>query len=102
MIQQTPSNKHEPCFPDTYKEILEARPSSKPYYGDECCDAVCCIGFSPVILPMWVFCCLGVTAKKTKNACFNSSVSTKVNDSITVISEQPKKELNTNKYINCK
>jgi hypothetical protein len=90
MIQQTPSKNNESCIPDTYREILDYRPSSRPYYGDKCCDVVCFIGLSPVILPVWMMCCLGVTAKKTKNACFHCSVSTKVNDSVIVINEQPK------------
>ena len=90
MIQQTPSTKHEPCFPDTYKEILEVRPITQPYYGDKCCDYTVCIACSPIILPVWIMCCLGVTSEKTKNVCFKCSVSTKVHDSVTVITEQPK------------
>ena len=91
MIQQTPSNKHETCFPDTYKEILEVRPRVRSdNHKDECGDFSACFVCSPIIIPVWIFCCLGVSAKKTKNACFNCSVSTKVEDSVTVITEQPK------------
>ena len=91
MIQQTPSNKHETCFPDTYKEILEARPRVRSDgHEDKCCNVSACFVCSPIIIPVWIFCCLGVSAKKTKNACFNCSVSTKVEDSVTVITEQPK------------
>lgn len=91
MIRQTPSKKKEPCIPNAYREILDCRPSTKTYYGDECCDAVCCIACSPVILPAWILSCFGVTAKKTVKLCYNCSVSTDVNESITVIDEQPKK-----------
>ena len=91
MIQQTPSNKNETCFPDTYKEILEARPRVHAYgHEDSCGNLSACLVCSPIIIPVWIFCCLGVSAKKTKNACFNCSVSTKVEDSVTVITEQPK------------
>lgn len=90
MIHQTPSNKQEPCFPDTYKEILDVRPVIRSEYEDKCCEFTLCMACSPMIIPMWVFCCFGVTAKKTKNACFNCSISTEVKDSVTVITEQPK------------
>ena len=106
MIHQMPSKNKESCVPDTYKEILDCRPFSKPYYGDECCDAVCCIGCSPIIIPLWILTCFAVSAKKTRNTCFKCSVSTKVQDSITVINEQPKNEINnntnSNKYKNDK
>lgn len=96
MIHQKPSKNKESYVPDTYKEILDYRPITQPYYGDKCCDVVCFIGLSPIILPVWMMCCLGVTSKKTKNACYKCSVSTKVQDSITIISEQPKNEINNN------
>lgn len=102
MIHQTPSKNKESCIPDTYREILDCRPSSNLYYGDKCCDAVCCIGCSPIVLPVWILTCFAVTAKKTKNICFNFSISTKIHDSVTVINEQPKNEtesnINPNKY----
>jgi hypothetical protein len=85
MIQQTHKNT-ESCFPDTYKEILYCRPSTRTYYGDECSDAVCCICCSPIILPVWIIICLGVSSKKTVNACY---ISTNVSDTIVVIDEQP-------------
>lgn len=91
MIQQTPSNSHESCIPDTYNQILEARPHVRSHgHEDKICDFIACLACSPIIIPMWVFCCIGVTAKKTKNTCFNFSVSTKVENSVTVITEQPK------------
>ena len=96
MIHQTPSKNKESCVPDTYREIFDFRPSSKPYYGDKCCDAVCCIGCSPIILPVWVLTCFAVSVKKTKNICFNCSISTKVHDSVTVINEQQKNQIESN------
>ena len=96
MIQQTPSNKHESCFPDTYKQILEARPRVRVHGHEEpCANFSLCLVCSPMIIPMWVFCCLGVSAKKTKNVCFNCSISTDIKNNVenttTIIDKQPTK-----------
>ena len=48
-----------------------------------------------MIIPMWVFCCIGVSAKKIKNVCFNCSISTDIKNNVenttTIIDKQPTK-----------
>ena len=64
------SKTNNPCFPDTYKEILDLYPrypipsSSRVNPDDPCCDYFCCLIWSPLVIPVWLACCFGVTGKK--------------------------------------
>ena len=64
------STTNNQCFPDTYKEILDLYPrycipsSSRSDPDDPCCDYFCCLAYSPIVIPIWLTCCFGVTGKK--------------------------------------
>ncbi len=63
------NGKQDMCFPNTYKEILDLRPrypsvSSNVNTDDSCCDYFCCLMCSPIVIPMWLVYCFGVTGKK--------------------------------------
>ena len=59
------SSKNNELFVNTYKEILVVHPEIKTYgKEDKCCSYGMCAVFSPIILPVWLTCCIGVTVKK--------------------------------------
>ena len=57
------------CVPDTYKDITEYRPRycGVPSEDNDCCiEATYCICCLPMIIPLWISCCIAVTGKKIK------------------------------------
>ena len=57
------------CIADNYKDITELRPKywTNPDEHNDCCTEatyfICCL---PMIIPLWISCCIAVTGKKIK------------------------------------
>lgn len=62
---------------ENYKDILEVRPKINCNTGepsDPCCDSVCCVACSPIILSIWALCCIKITFNKSTNCCKTTEV----------------------------
>ena len=59
------SSENTQLFVNSYKEILNVRPKIKEHgKSEKCCSYGLCVVLSPISLPIWLTCCLGVTVKK--------------------------------------
>jgi LytS/YehU family sensor histidine kinase len=68
------SSKNNETFPNKYKDILDIRPIIKSNGKEEkCCSYGSCVVFSPIVLPVWLTCFLGVTIKKIYYCCSKKS-----------------------------